>query len=212
MKKIVFFGDSICFGQGISIQNGWIPRFASFIESMTKKNKSQSFIIRNNSVNGDTTRKALERINYDVFSQGVEIAIIQFGLNDCNFWKDDKGLPRVLPNSFKENLIEIITRLIHHKCEHIFLLTNHPTKLKKNNKTDSKYDKNNRTYNHLIRAVSKKFSRNLISLVDIEKYFINKSIKNCILSDGIHLNLKGHDLYLEIFLDKFKKHLNRKKS
>ena len=39
----------------------------SFIESMTKKNKSQSFIIRNNSVNGDTTRKALERINYDVF-------------------------------------------------------------------------------------------------------------------------------------------------
>ena len=26
--KIHFFGDSICFGQGVSIIHGWVPRIA----------------------------------------------------------------------------------------------------------------------------------------------------------------------------------------
>ena len=189
MKKIVFFGDSICFGQGVSIHKGWVPRFSEYLE------KTSKFEVRNNSVNGDTSRKALERIYYDVLSKGVDVTIIQFGLNDCNYWKTDKGLPRVLPNAFKENMVEIITRLINHNCSIVFLLTNHPTK------KNLKYNLNNNKYNSIIRSLKKIDDK--VKIIDIEKIF--KKEKNYLQKDGIHLNLKGHDLYYKNFIKNYEK-------
>ena len=36
--KIHFFGDSICFGQGVSIIHGWVPRIAkNLLDIFSKK-------------------------------------------------------------------------------------------------------------------------------------------------------------------------------
>ncbi len=92
--KIHFFGDSICFGQGVSIIHGWVPRIAkNLLDIFSKKNVSIN--ISNNAVNGRTTRQALESMPYEIQNSYPDILIIQFGMNDCNYWKSDNGVPRV---------------------------------------------------------------------------------------------------------------------
>lgn len=53
---------------------------------------------------------ALERMPFDVQTHKVDILVITFGMNDCNYWKTDQGLPRVSPDAFEANMKEIIMR------------------------------------------------------------------------------------------------------
>ena len=39
-----------------------------------------------------------------------DVMTLQFGLNDCNCWETDRGLPRVSEEAFRANLIEMIER------------------------------------------------------------------------------------------------------
>ena len=65
---------------------------------------------------GDTSRKALERIYYDVLSKGVDITIIQFGLNRAVIIGKQIRVCQSTAKCFQENMVEIITRLINHNC------------------------------------------------------------------------------------------------
>src|SRR3989344_2181705 len=107
--NIFFFGDSICSGQGVSVHKTWVTRISQNLENLEKKYKIP-ITVTNSSINGNTTRQALERIHYDVLSHGVDIILIQFGMNDCNYWSTDKGLPRISKQAFKSNLLEIIEK------------------------------------------------------------------------------------------------------
>ena len=64
----------------------------------------------NLSVNGRTTRQALEDMPYSIQTQSVSILLIQFGLNDCNYWETDLGVPRVSLEAYLANISEMITR------------------------------------------------------------------------------------------------------
>ena len=123
--QLVFFGDSICNGQGVSIYRGWVTRLSAVAEALSGE-LGYEIIVVNASVNGSTTRQALERMPYEVQSHGVDILLVQFGLNDCNFWVTDRGLPRVSPEGFEANLVEIIQRGFHFGAKAVFLHTNHP--------------------------------------------------------------------------------------
>ncbi len=205
MKNIInvmFFGDSICTGQHIAIHEGWVTRTSAKLEQLGKQHSTE-IIVTNTSVNGRTTRQALESIQYEVQSQHPDVIIIQFGMNDCNYWDTDKGLPRVSRQAFKENLREIITRAANFGASRIFLNTNHPSTLTTNvfPHTNITYQESNKTYNMEIRNLSKEMD---VILNDVEYYFQdyinNKSgqLDNLLLhSDQLHLSKKGHDLYLE---------------
>ena len=52
---------------------------------------------------------------------------LQFGLNDCNCWETDRGLPRVSEEAFRANLIEMIERARLFGARSIVLSTNHRT-------------------------------------------------------------------------------------
>ena len=41
---------------------------------------------------------------YDVQSHEVDVLVVGFGMNDCNYWMTDKGVPRVSQNAFRANL------------------------------------------------------------------------------------------------------------
>ena len=99
MKKLIFFGDSICTGQYVSIHKGWVNK-------LSKSLSSENIMILNSSVNGRTSRQALEDMPYHVQEQRPNYLVIQFGMNDCNYWESDKGVPRVSPKSFEANIIE----------------------------------------------------------------------------------------------------------
>ena len=193
---VVFFGDSICVGQYVSPHHNWITRIAARLEEAIP---GDDILVVNSSVNGDTTRMALERVAPDVQRYNAEILVVQFGINDSNLWDTDKGVPRVQPKAFMANLHEIFARGRHFGAKKIILHTNHPT-----NKPISTFKINhsvgNAVYNDLIRQVAA--DDGVVELLDIERVFTETiaagtPLDRLLLPDGIHLSKTGHQLYFD---------------
>lgn len=67
-RHFIFFGDSICVGQWIDISKTWVTRLSqAFSKKIHHQHGAISF--HNRSINGNTTRQALERMHFDCFSQ-----------------------------------------------------------------------------------------------------------------------------------------------
>lgn len=206
--KICFFGDSICVGQGISLEKTWSVKISKLLNE--NSDKRSEYLIANSSVNGRTSREALLDMPYHVQSQSFDVLIIQFGMNDCNYWETDNGLPRVSKSSFESNLKEIISRGFHFGAKKIFLNTNHQTTRLNNFKfIDLSYQKSNSDYNKIIRKVA--VQENVI-LVDIENEILkyskedNFKLKDIVLDDKLHLSQLGHELYFKIIKKKLFRH------
>ena len=202
MKKIFVFGDSVSFGELVSSNKSWPSLLASYFDN--SKNK---IIVQNFSKNGDTTRLALLRLEFDILKRKPEIVIIQFGLNDCNIWTSEFENSRVNIISFENNLIEICKKIYSSGAKKVFLNTNHPT-LKKSN---FNYQNQSINYNKSIRNAFDKLKQEYnISLIDIESKFNNELfkdsnfIKKSLLDDGIHLSEFGQIKYYEIIIEEIK--------
>ncbi len=164
---LYFFGDSISFGQGISVDLTWVNKIA---QQLHQQYKEEKITVINASINGNTTRMALERMPYDIQSHEVDILLVGFGMNDCNYWVTDKGVPRVSLNAFKANMEEIIERAFHFGVKQVVLRTNHPSpRTDYMINTNITYGESNRIYNEIIREVARNDPR--VMFVDIEKEF-----------------------------------------
>ena len=211
--RIVFFGDSICVGQGISVHSGWVTRIAAHAEELGKM-MDRDILVVNSSVNGNTTRQALERMPYDVQSHNIDMMIVQFGMNDCNYWQTDKGNPRVSLKAFGANLEEIIARAKSFGAKKILINTNHLSTRTTHTMphTDLTYEQSNQQYNTLIRELAHEQGEDII-LIDMAQIFIdyirtkNMDTADFVLEDGLHLNLKGHDLYFNAIYPKLETQL-----
>lgn len=196
--RVFFFGDSICFGQGVSPHRVWVARLAATLETQFAGRLNLEF--QNPSVNGNTTRQALERIAYDVQSHGPDIVLVQFGMNDCNGWETDRGHPRVSKDGFRANLSEIIDRCRVFGAKHVILGTNHPTTRTTTPLpgVDFPYDTANRAYNAIAREVAAAKST---VLADAESAFDaavatgDARYADLVLTDQLHLSPAGHDIY-----------------
>ena len=210
--RVFFFGDSICFGQGVSIHKGWVTRISAYLSELSKS-IGCDVLLTNASINGNTTRQALERMPYDIQSQNPDIIIVQFGMNDCNYWQTDKGNPRVSPRAFEANLEEIIIRAFTFGVQKILLNTNHPTGRDQTVMPYATitYQQSNERYNQIIRSVASGFGERVV-LNDIAaaclKYTQNdRSVLLRLLlpePDILHLSEAGHDLYLDLICPKVK--------
>jgi acyl-CoA thioesterase-1 len=201
--KFYLFGDSICFGQLVSPHLTWISGLSMRLTSLAKN--TSGILIQNASINGNTTRLALERMSYDVTSHLPDILLIQFGMNDCNYWKTDFGVPRVSHRSFESNLYEITSRAVACGVRKIFIATNHPSlRVDSADQPNISHSKSSREYNNIIRNVSRELQETFsdVVLIDNETYWIKKlssnsnlTLEQCLLPDGIHLSEAGHRLY-----------------
>ncbi|MPY73453.1 MAG: hypothetical protein GEU87_04280 [Alphaproteobacteria bacterium] len=209
--RMTFFGDSICVGQGVSIYNGWVTRVAGRLERIAE-DRNREIVVTNASVNGNTTRQALERMPYDVQSHGVDVLIVQFGMNDCNYWQTDRGLPRVSPAGFAANLAEIIDRGRAFGANWIFLHNNHPTTRDRElfPGAPKTYEESNREYNAIVRRVAAEAADDVV-FIDIEASFKDiagddrERLASLLLADGLHLSRKGHDVYFDVIADKIER-------
>ena len=200
-RRIVVFGDSISFGQGVSLHKGWVPRISAHIEMLARET-ALDLVVVNASVNGSTTRQALERMPYEVQSHGPDILLVQFGMNDCNYWQTDHGLPRVSRAAFKANLEEIIARAFRFGARHVLLNTNHPTGRDREKLPFSalSYEESNKDYNEIIRAVGEAGDERIL-FTDVERIFGNETVGDrrrleaLLLPDLLHPSEAGHDLY-----------------
>lgn len=202
--RVTFFGDSICVGQGVSIYSGWVTRIAGQLEQVAETH-GREIIVTNASANGDTTRQALERMPYEVQSHGVDILIVQFGLNDCNYWQTDGSLPRVSPAAFAANLKEIIARGHAFGAQQVFLHNNHPTTRDHEllPGTSTTYEASNRRYNAIVREVAAEMAGAVV-FTDIETAFDRitgcdrEKLERLLLVDGLHLSRQGHEVYFDV--------------
>lgn len=199
--RFAFFGDSICVGQGVSPHLTWAVRLAALID-VELAAAGRRVCVLNPSINGDTTRKALERMAFDIQAGGVDAILIQFGLNDANRWETDRGLSRVSEAAFAANLHEMIARARAFGARPVLVNTNHPTT------RDSTcfvhypatYEAGNRRYNDIIRRVAAEDGG--VVLTDMAEVFARKAasgtpLASLLLDDGLHLSVAGHEVYLE---------------
>lgn len=193
IRNITFFGDSICVGQRMSIHSGWVVKVSQKL--------SQEFpdiVVQNSSANGRTTRIALEAMPYEIQSHPPDILIVQFGMNDCNYWATDPQVPRVSKAAFKANLHEIYTRAKKCGVQVVVLNTNHPT-AKHDDFTGMSlsYQTSNAKYNSLIREVT---TETWAILNDVENAFScsDRPPEDFLLPDGLHLNEEGHQMYFNL--------------
>jgi len=190
--KIVFYGDSICAGQRWPTHLCWVTKI-----SQKLWNRNNNIVVSNFSINGRTTRQALETVQREIQQDAPNILVVQFGMNDCNFWQTNNGLPRVSKKSFKSNLIEIIQRARSFGVSEVVLITNHPTlKHEKKEYAAKSYQQSNKEYNEIIREV---FIQQETRLVDMEMEFTDRGVDltSALLEDGIHLGQLGHQTYEE---------------
>lgn len=199
---VSFFGDSVCFGQGVATHLGWVPRVSQVLHALAEE-RGYELNLSNPSICGNTTRQALERMPYDVQSHSPDMVIIQFGLNDCNIWESDRGLPRVSPRAFEANLHEMIDRAIRFSARKVFLHTNHPTTRRQTPLPHAKvvYQGQNEQYNQIIRDVAA--NRSDVLLNDLERAAHTWAggdetmLARLVLADGLHLSREGHDFYFQ---------------
>lgn len=204
MQTFYLFGDSICFGQLVSPHRTWVSRFAEMLPTVV----GGRILVQNASINGNTTRQALERMAYDITSHSPSHLLVQFGMNDCNYWETDGGVPRVSKAAFSANLVEIAERALNTGTRHIFLNTNHPSlkgafrHLPQKTHLDS-----NREYNDVIRSTHQLMVAGdmPVTLIDIEDAWSRRleeeggaKLVDLLLEDGIHLSPLGHDLYFDV--------------
>lgn len=202
---IYFFGDSICFGQCTSPHESWVNLTSSKLGDFADS-RNIGIVIQNPSVNGNTTRMALERMPFDVQTHEPDIVIVQFGLNDSNYWETDRGMQRVSPQSFEANINEIINRAFLFDAKCVIINTNHPTCRDRDilPYTHITYQESNELYNQILRNIVQKHESNVV-LNDIEKIFRDhtnnqrEKLMELLMPepDLLHLSEAGNRLYME---------------
>jgi len=151
-------------------------------------------------------------MHYDVTSHHPDFMMVQFGMNDCNYWVDDLTLPRVSPDSFVANLEEIVDRAVVSGVRHCFLNTNH-TSLKGAfpHYEELSYDQSNTIYNQLVRDAHERMTGKgrPVTLIDMERHWLSHleeslqvSLETLLLDDGIHLSEQGHSVYTAFIIPK----------
>ncbi len=143
---------------------------------------------------------ALERMPFDIQSHKVDILIVTFGMNDCNYWLTDRGLPRVSPKAFEANMLEIIDRGYNFGAKAVIIHTNHPSPRKNIMVgTAITYQESNHMYNNIIRKVAQEVKNT--NFIDLECIMLDMiarceyKIEDFTQSDGVHLSEIGNTVY-----------------
>lgn len=195
---VVFMGDSITFGQYIETEKRWANGVSERLLQIYL-NTPVNLRLLVHGVSGETTRQGLERFPKDVQEQHPDVLTLQFGLNDCNCWQSDKGLPRVSPEAFRANLFEMIERARRFGARHIILSNNHRTLRRTVMLSGERYEDANERYSEIIRDVA---GRAGVTFCDIRTAFARFSddeLEGLLLPypDQLHLSPAGNRVYEE---------------
>jgi lysophospholipase L1-like esterase len=193
--RCVFFGDSITAGQYVSPSHHWTTLLRERLTDIGLTHVRYSVA----AVSGDTTRQGLERFPTEVQSVRPHVMTIQFGLNDCNRWQTDEGLPRVSELAFEANLLEMIGRARQFGTTQVILSTNHPTLRTTTFEDGATYEDGRRRYNEIVRRVAHAAD---VLLHDVDAGFAPFEPRLAELltepPDVLHLSAAGHAVYADL--------------
>lgn len=191
-------GDSITFGQHIDPAVRWTSLVS---DRLVDRYRGTDIAIEsiNSGVSGETTRMGLERFPRDVQAFEAPVVTIQFGLNDCNCWETDRGLPRVSPDAFVANLVEMVARARKFGARHLVLATNHRTLRWSLLPSGEPYEEANARYSALVRAVAKDVDVELCDIRAVFERFNKTQLEDLLLGppDQLHLSEAGNLVYAD---------------
>lgn len=171
--KTIAIGDSITYAEHLPREAAWTTLLALALDEP----------VLNAGVCADTTRLGLERFPTDVQQHFPERVVVQFGHNDCNRWKTDRGMRRVSPWAYQANLIEMVDRARRFHAEQIVIVNLHPTT------KGRKYEHDRKLYSTIAADVARETG---VLLLDVDKLLRERLDE--VLLDEIHLNGLGNQL------------------
>ena len=202
--KIIFFGDSLTQCALLHVSKSW-PNLCQ--KAIKQKFPEVNFNMLNQSVCGENTRQALERMQQQVQIEEPDIVTIQFGANDSDYWLSNRGVPVVSEKAFQANLLEMIERAQTFGVQQIILHTNHKFfkhRVEINKKT---HNENLSNYNQMIRNVAKEHHCALVDMFQ-ELSGTHPGAYTLPPPDGIHLNEFGCQLYAQALIPVLEKCIN----
>lgn len=201
---VVFMGDSITEGQYVHHSLRWTEIVSRQVrEQLRTKIDVDALHFFNRGISGETTRQGLERFPRDVQILEPRVMTLQFGLNDCNCWDTDRGLPRVSEEAYRANLSEMIARARKFGARHIILSTNHPTLRTRPLASGQTLEQRRKNYNDIVRQVA---SATDVTLCDVEAAFAayqGEALAEMLLPepDVLHLSQAGHSKYAQAIFE-----------
>lgn len=190
-KKLVVFGDSI------TAMGSWGSSSASELNTY----------FYNAAIGGITTAQGIERFPSFVPKQHPDFVTILFGMNDLIMVS--KNTPRVSLEQFYNNLVTLVNMVKEINATPILLTTNplNPTLFwNAQGQKKEDYEVTNGDplawldkYNDVTRQVAKDKD---VWLVDMRSVF-SPTRYATYLSDGIHLNSKGNELFTKTLVNSF---------
>jgi lysophospholipase L1-like esterase len=195
--RVVCMGDSITFGQHIDPARRWTTHLE---HRLYERFGASNVEIVNRGVSGETTRMGLERFPASVQNEEPDVVTIQFGMNDCNCWQTDHGLPRVRMNAFRENLIEMVERSRKFGAREVILATNPRTMRRTPMVSGEIYEEANARYSEVMREVAHLTES---QLCDIQRAFADlddRKLEKMLLPapDLLHLSEEGNLFYANV--------------
>ena len=196
LGTVVYMGDSITFGQYLDPSVRWTALIDQRLGERFPEVELRSF---NRGISGETTRMGLERFPRDVQELRPDVMTLQFGLNDCNCWETDEGLPRVSEAAFRANLIEMIQRARRFGARAIVLSTNHRTLRRDMLPSGDVYEDRNERYSEIIREVAEETGVGLCDIRTVFEPFDDEKLAATLLPepDLLHLSEEGNAIYAE---------------
>lgn len=173
LKKIVFFGDSLTAGLGLSNPENSFPHLIH--KKLSKEGIELKLI--HAGLNGDTTSGGISRIDW-VLSRGVDYFILELGAND--------GMRGIKPKLIEENLVSII-QAVRQKNPAVKILL---VKMLTFPNLGPIYMKE---FNEVFEHVSES-QKVILSPFLLEKVAGEKSLNQ---KDGIHPTERGHQIMAE---------------
>ena len=194
LDTVVYMGDSITFGQYLDPSVRWTALIDQRLGERFPGVELRSF---NRGISGETTRMGLERFPRDVQELRPDVMTLQFGLNDCNCWETDEGLPRVSEAAFRANLIEMIERARRFGARAIVLSTNHRTLRRDVLPSGEVYEDGNERYSEIIREVAAETGVDLCDIRAVFEPFDDEQLAATLLPepDLLHLSEEGNAIY-----------------
>lgn len=196
---VVFFGDSITEGQYVAPPLRWVDIVSDALLSCCLDRPLELQLLARG-VSGETTRQALERFPRDVQVHMPDVVTVQFGLNDCNCWQTDRGLPRVSEAAYRANLVEMVTRARHFGAGEIILSNNHTTLRHQKLPDGSTLERRRQRYNALLAEVADETGATFCDIdaafAGLDRDALSRQLLPC--PDWLHLSEIGHRTYAAV--------------
>jgi lysophospholipase L1-like esterase len=201
--RIVAFGDSVTLGVRRGVHE--YQTFRYLLERWLRERGLRVEVI-NAGVGGDTTAKALQRLDRDVLAAEPDVVIIQFGLNDAAMVDPGpvaRSEPRVSLEAYRANLATMLDRL---QAAGVRTLLCTPTPMSRrypyaNIGAYAEHADINFMVRRYAEAVRQLAKERRVPCVDLFSLFINRPNGLALIKDGCHPYAAGHRLVAEALLE-----------